>query len=257
MGLNQQPSIESQARLGHMTQRQRDYYAETASAYESMHVQPGDEHFIALEYVTALLPVVRAKSVLDVGSGTGRAVRFLQQRRPELQVEGVEPVGGLREQAQVLGTVLHDASGEDLPFPDDSFDVVMSFGLLHHVPDPVPVVTEMARVARFGVMISDSNRFGQGSTAHGMLKLAIHGSGLWSAFERFRTRGRGYMESDGDGIFYSYSIFDSVPQLQAWADRIFVVPTKPQKRLTLIQTTTSHGLLVAFREPSGPGWAGC
>ena len=240
-----------------MTQRQQDYYAKMASAYESMHVQPGDEHYIALEYVAALLPVVRAKTVLDVGSGTGRAIRFLRQRCPDLQIEGVEPVGELREQAQAPKTVIHDASGEDLPFHDGSFDVVIAFGLLHHVPDPAPVVTEMTRVARSGVMISDANRFGQGSTGAGMLKFAIHRTGLWPAFERFRTRGRGYMESEGDGIFYSYSIFDSMPQLQAWADRVFVIPTLPQKRFPLMQLATPHGLLVAFREPSGPGWAGC
>jgi ubiquinone/menaquinone biosynthesis C-methylase UbiE len=239
-----------------MTQRQRDYYTETAPVYESMHVQPGDEHFIALEYAAALLHVVRAKSVLDVGSGTGRAIRFLRQRRPDLQLEGVEPVAELRAQAEALATVLHDASGEKLPFPDSSFDVVMSFGLLHHVPDPAPVVAEMTRVARFGVMISDTNRFGQGSAGAGALKLAIHRAGIWPAFVRFRTRGRGYMESDGDGVFYSYSIFDSMLQLQAWADRVFVVPTMPQKRLPLMQIAMCHGLLVAFREPSGPGWAG-
>ena len=239
-----------------MTQRQRDYYAETAPVYESMHVQPGDAHFVALEYAAALLHVVRAQSVLDVGSGTGRAVRFLGQRCPELQVQGVEPVDELRKQAQALGTVLHNASGEHLPFDDGSFDIVMSFGLLHHVPDPAPIVAEMMRVARFGIMVSDANRFGQGSAAAGTLKLAIHRAGLWPTFERFRTRGRGYMESHGDGIFYSYSIFDSMPQLQAWSDRVFVIPTMPQKKLLLAQIAAPHGLLVAFREPSGPGWAG-
>jgi len=115
----------------------------------------------------------------------------------------------------------------------------------------------MTRVARFGVMISDTNRFGQGSTGAGGLKLIIYRMGLWAAFERFRTSGRGYMESYGDGIFYSYSIFDSMSQLQAWADRVFVVPTMPQKRFLPMQIAAPHGLLVAFREPSGPGWAGC
>jgi ubiquinone/menaquinone biosynthesis C-methylase UbiE len=239
-----------------MTQRQQDYYANTASAYESMHVQPGDEHFIALEYVAALLHVVRAKSVLDVGSGTGRAVRFLRQRCPELRIEGVEPVGRLREQAQVPGTVMHEASGENLPFDDDSFDVVMSFGLLHHVPAPAPVITEMKRVARSGVMISDANRFGQGSTAAGVLKSAIHRAGLWPTFEYLRTKGRGYLESEGDGIFYSYSIFDSMPQLQDWANRVFVIPTSPQKRIPFTRIAAPHALLVALREPSGPNWAG-
>ena len=69
----------------------------------------------------------------------------------------------------------------------------------------------MTRVARFGVMIGDANRFGQGFTAADLLKLAVHRAGLWPTFERFRTKGRGYMESDEDGIFYSYSIFDSMP----------------------------------------------
>jgi len=240
-----------------MTHQQRDYYAETAPAYESVHVQPGDEHFIALEYATALLHVVRARSVLDIGSGTGRAIRFLRQQRPDLQVEGVEPVDELREQARVLGTVLHDASGEDLPFSDDSFDVVMSFGVLHHVSEPASVINEMLRVARLGVMISDANRFGQGSAIACTLKLAMNYVGLWPAFVRFRTKGRGYMESSGDGIFYSYSIFDSIPQLRTWADKVFIVPTMPQKSRPLLQIATPHGLLVAFREPSGPGWAGC
>ena len=239
-----------------MTQQQRDYYAQTASLYDSMHVQPGDEHFIALEYATALLQVIRAKSVLDVGSGTGRALRFLQQRHPDLRVEGVEPVRELRERAQAHGSVLHDATGESLPFRDGSFDVVTAFGLLHHVPDPVPVVAEMTRVAKCGVMISDANRFGQGSVSTGVLKLAIHRSGLWPAFDHLRTKGRGYLESDGDGISYSYSIFDSMPQLQAWADRAFIIPTMPQKSFLLMPIAFRHGLLVAFREPSGIGWAG-
>ena len=226
-----------------MTQLQRDYYTETAAAYNSVHLQPGDEHFVALEYATELLGVVRAKSVLDVGSGTGRAVRFLQQRRPDLQVEGVGPVAELREQARFLGVALRDGSGEELPFDDGSFDVVISFGLLHHVPDPEQVIAEMTRVARCGVMISDTNRFAQGSIASCVLKLGIHSMHLWPTFERIRTKGRGYMQSNGDGVFYSYSIFDSTSQLQYWGDKVFIVPTAPQKRISVPQLATPHGLV--------------
>ena len=77
-----------------------------------------------------------------------------------------------------------------------------------------------------------------------------------AAFDAF-DRGRGYLESDGDGIFYSYSIFDSMPQLQTWADRVFVIPTMSQKRLPLCKSPRPQGLLVALREPCGTGWAGC
>jgi len=237
-------------------QQQRDYYAKNAAAYESMHVRPGDEHFIALEYACAMLGVVRASRVLDVGSGTGRVVRFLRQRCPAIEVDGVEPVSELREQALAHGTGLHAGSGEKLPFEDNSYDVVTAFGVMHHVAAPDIIVAEMARVARRGVMISDANRFGQGHMMLGLMKLLIHKACLWGVFEQIRTRGRGYLVSDGDGIYYSYSIFDSVQQVKGWADRVLIVPIVPRGNSSLQQLSMSHGLLVALREPSGPGWAG-
>lgn len=202
-------------RVDYMTQRQQRHCAESAAAYESVHIHLGDEYFVALEYVVALLHVVRAQTVLDVGSGTGRTVRFLGQRCPELQILGIQPADEFRKQAQALGTVLHNAVGENLPFHYSSFDIVMSLGLLHHIRDPEPIITEMMRVARFGVMISDANRFEQGSIASGSLKLAIHCIGLWSTFERLRSRGRGYMESAVCDPSYSYSSFDSMPNCRS------------------------------------------
>ena len=44
--------------------------------------------------------------------------------------------------------VLHDA--ETLPFPDNSFDVVYSNGVLHHTPNTTDVVREIRRVLRPG-----------------------------------------------------------------------------------------------------------
>ena len=105
-------------------------------------------------------------------------------------------------------------------------------------------------------MISDANRFAQGPRAAGLLKMAIYHTGLWPSFEWIRTRGRGYMSSPGDGIHYSYSIFDSVPQLRTWADTVFIIPTMPQRLAPIPQLSVQHGLLVACREPVGPGWAG-
>jgi hypothetical protein len=32
---------------------------------------------------------------------------------------------------------------------------------------------------------------------------------------------------EGDGVCYSYSVYDSLPVLERWADRIFLVPTSP------------------------------
>lgn len=236
---------------------QRDYYSETADQYEAVHVRAGDEHFIALEYIAGLCETVRAESVLDVGAGTGRAVEFLRERRPSLAVTGVEPVAALRDRAGERGVDLIAGSGDALPFADDSFDVVIATGVMHHLPDPSVVIAEMARVARRAVMISDANRFGQGRLPASVAKLGLVVSGLWRPYMAARTRGKGHLFSEGDGVFYSYSVYDSIPQMQEWADRVFVIPTMgPARRYSGALLSSKAGLLVAVREPCFDGWAG-
>lgn len=236
---------------------QADYYQRTASSYEEAHVTAGDEHFITLEYVAGLCATIRAASVLDVGAGTGRAVRFLNERRPGMRVVGLEPVEGLRKIARDAGGEFFDGTGESLPFQDDEFDVVLATAVMHHVPDPTVVLAEMTRVARKAVMISDSNRFGAGRPAARLAKVGLNASGMWGLYIKLRTRGKGFMVSDGDGLFYSYSLFDSLPQVADWADRAFVIPTKglPLRRWTGTLLSAEQGLLVGVREPCFEGWA--
>ncbi len=62
----------------------------------------------------------------------------------------------------------------------------------------------MVRVARVGVLISDSNNMGQGSAAARALKQCVKGMGLWKALIWAQTGGRMYKESDGDGVYYSF-----------------------------------------------------
>lgn len=98
------------------------------------------------------------------------------------------------------------ASGDVLPFANNSFDAVCEFGILHHVPDPARVVQEMLRVARNVIVISDANRFGQGFLPLRILKLLLFKFKLWSALDFLRTCGKGYQVSEGGGVFYSYSV---------------------------------------------------
>ena len=96
---------------------QENYYARTAATYDEAHVTPGDEHYVALEYVLGICETVQASSVLEVGAGTGRAMAFLRDRNSSLAVVGIEPSLELRDQATVRGvTDILAGVGEDLQF---------------------------------------------------------------------------------------------------------------------------------------------
>jgi SAM-dependent methyltransferase len=239
--------------------RLADYYTATAEGYDDAHVHSGDEHHVALEYMLGLFVTFRVTSVLDVGCGTGRAVRFILSRRPELRVVGLEPVDALRRRAEESGLGEYVAgTGEALPYADQSFDAVVATGILHHVPDTSAVVAEMTRVARRLVMISDTNRFGSGGRAQRLVKSVAFRVGLGRQFTMLRTRGRGYLELEGDGLHYPYSPYDQLPQLAAWADRLFMIPTSgaPPRGWLGPLLNNSHVLAVAGREPYGDdSWA--
>lgn len=205
---------------------QRKYYSDTASKYEQMHAHEGVDDDLNIGFAQSVLRMVEARSVLDVGTATGRGLRHLKDAVPNAFVCGVEPVAALAEQAVKSGNTASGsfvlASGRALPFPDRSFDAVCEFAVLHHVSDPNAVVREMLRVAKKAVLISDSNRFGQGSPLARLIKLSLYKSKLWSSFNFMRTFGKGYRITEGDGLSYSYSVYDSFGLLRQWADHIIL-----------------------------------
>ena len=99
--------------------------------------------------------------ILEIGSGYGFGLCFLL--RNGFNVKGVEPGAtsgfeGRFESACTLlrhngldpGGRLFPATGENLPFPDNSFDLVFSIAVLEHVRDPDRVMSEALRVCRPG-----------------------------------------------------------------------------------------------------------
>jgi ubiquinone/menaquinone biosynthesis C-methylase UbiE len=233
---------------------QRRYYGETAAHYDSMHVSEGDEHGVALRYVASLAAGFGARSVLDVGCGTGRGVRYLADQG--FATHGIEPVPELLKQARTTHDIpdewLTQGEGQHLPFADGSFDVACEFAVLHHVPQPEVVVREMMRVARRAVFLSDSNRYGQGPWPARWAKLALSQAHLWNTAIRIKRGGRPYTVTAGDGVSYSYSVYDSFGQLSAWADRIFIIPLEmptPVRRGWVHPLLTCRSaLLCALRE---------
>jgi ubiquinone/menaquinone biosynthesis C-methylase UbiE len=98
--------------------------------------------------------------VLDVGCGTARHMLLMKHF-------GVSEYVGLDRSSASLQIARQVAEEEEfdrfrplegdlfrVPFPDDTFDVVVSWGVLHHTPDPYRGLAEMVRVCRKGGFVA-------------------------------------------------------------------------------------------------------
>lgn len=205
---------------------QRDYYQRTAAQYDLLHMRADDEHYHALAWLAGLVSYYEVKSVLDVGCGTGRAIRYLETHCPHLKITGLEPSDALRTQAaNSTSARIVDGDAASLAFPDCSFDLVCEFGVLHHLSRPRLALQEMMRVSKMGIFVSDDNHFAAGSKALRKVKLVLRACGLWSLAYRIRTGGKGYRISEGDGLSYPYSVFDDLDILQNGCDKVFCAST--------------------------------
>lgn len=210
-------------------QIQQRYYAETAARYDAMHIDQHDEHFFALSFLVGAIDYLDIRSVLDIGSGTGRALQHLKRLRPELKIVGVEPVEALREIGYSKGlakTELVDGDATSLSFANNEFDLVCEFGVLHHIRHPDQAVAEMLRVSRKAIFISDANNFGQGSAVMRSAKQLINALGLWKLADLIKTKGKGYSITEGDGLAYSYSVFTNYQQIRKQCRNVHLLNTK-------------------------------
>ncbi|MGZ6346478.1 MAG: class I SAM-dependent methyltransferase [Anaerolineales bacterium] len=91
-------------------------------------------------------------SILDVGCGTGRLLRAALVHWPKVQLFGVDPAAQMISEATRLNpkATFKLAQAENLPFPDQSMDVVLTSISFHHWADHQQAVNEIARVLRPG-----------------------------------------------------------------------------------------------------------
>jgi ubiquinone/menaquinone biosynthesis C-methylase UbiE len=98
------------------------------------------------------------KKVLEIGTGCG-VNHIVWQKKYGIDGWGLEPEGeGFENSAEVARglieangldpTRIKNATGESIPFSDNSFDIVYSSNVLEHVLDPAKVLREAVRVLR-------------------------------------------------------------------------------------------------------------
>lgn len=232
---------------------QSDYYARTAERYDSMHEQV--PHDVALGHVIGFIPWLGARSLLDTGCGTGWGLRVVGDALPELQVRGNDPSRELLDVAihryGVSPDILDCVSSEQLPYEDGTFDVVVATGVMHHVPRPNRVIGEMLRVARQAVFVSDANIYGGGSIPARLVKRLLANAGLLRFVHRLRRRGHEWYYSDGDGVAWSYSVYDSLAQVRAACADVLVIPTDREDPRSAANPLrwSPHALLCGFKRP--------
>jgi len=100
----------------------------------------------------------RPKNILDIGCGTGTLTMMLKREFPDTYLTGIDgdksilAIASEKVEAAGLQIELKQALSYDLPFPDNSFDVVVSSLMLHHLTDEDKhnTIMEVRRVLRPG-----------------------------------------------------------------------------------------------------------
>lgn len=130
---------------------------EDASEYEAMDHGVVNEAFVAS--VLELSPP--AGTLLDLGTGPGHIPLLIAEKAPGLRIVAVDMATHMLERARGhvkragfearIEILQRDA--KETGFAAQSFDAVVSNSLLHHIPEPLGVLREIARIARPGAAL--------------------------------------------------------------------------------------------------------
>ncbi len=128
----------------------REKYARIAKHYERLE-RPLDRFFCPLR--RKAISFIEGNEVLEVGVGVGKTLKYYPG---DVELCGIDAVPEALEiaerKAQELGlrACFREANVESLPFPDGSFDTVVSSFVFCTVPDPEKGMEEIKRALKPG-----------------------------------------------------------------------------------------------------------
>ena len=104
----------------------------------------------------SLGPICKGEAVLDVGCGAGvDTIIAAMMTTPIGNAIGIDVISNMLEKAknnismtELNNISFQEASAEDMPFPKDHFDVVISNGAINLVPSKVKALSEIYRVLK-------------------------------------------------------------------------------------------------------------
>ncbi len=107
------------------------------------------------EHVLAAVPNTAFARALDAGCGPGVCSLALAERAArvvafDLSGDSLRAARRLAEGAGAKRIAFAQGSLLQVPFPDATFDLVWSWGVVHHTADPARALDELARILRAG-----------------------------------------------------------------------------------------------------------
>ena len=110
------------------------------------------EHDMSL-WVMPYPEVLKDKLILDIGAGEGGyGVTVCERHEPRrfvpLELVPQRLIGAARRAKDLPALAPVAGSAYELPHPDNSFDIAIGNGALHHMPDTGAVAKEVARVLK-------------------------------------------------------------------------------------------------------------
>lgn len=109
-----------------------------------------------IDYLKRYVDLTKVDTAFDVGCGDGFATHYLAEDI-EL-IEGGDISEFMLENNPIDQRLLKVIDAENLELPDDSYDLVYLWEVLHHLKNPGRAVQEMGRVSRRYVVVFEPNR---------------------------------------------------------------------------------------------------
>lgn len=177
-------AAEKQRRRGNRARvRQLEYQEEKAALLDEQEKENALGIFARAQTIRrrleAVRPIPEDARILEVGSGAhGLIFGFNDSRKNNFGI-GVDPLAvdykrlfpAWQKNAQTAAAI-----GEELPFADNAFDVVLSDNVIDHAENPVKITEELARVLKPGGVL-----YFTVNIHHPFYDLASKAHGAWNA----------------------------------------------------------------------------